>query len=58
MGHEFAGELTFARRIGSVELSLTGRYSVRRTAVGAGTTAMELPWYQTAGVLLGLGLWP
>lgn len=58
VGHEVAGELAYARRFGPIELSLTARYSVRRTAVGAGSTAMELPWYQTAGVLLGLGVWP
>ena len=53
-----AGELAYARRFGPVELEVRARYSVRRTAVGLTTTAMEPPWYQTAGVLLGLGLWP
>ena len=58
LGHELAGELAYARRFGSIELEIRARYSVRRTAVGPYTTAMELPWYQTAGVLIGLGLWP
>ncbi|MDP1827735.1 MAG: hypothetical protein Q8L48_30965 [Archangium sp.] len=58
VGHEVAGELAYARRFGPVELEVRARYSVRRTAVGVATAAMELPWYQTAGVLLGLGLWP
>lgn len=58
LGHEVAGELAYARRFGSVELEVRARYSVRRTAVGRSTTAMELAWYQTAGLLLGLGLWP
>jgi hypothetical protein len=58
VGHEVAGELAYARRFGPVELEVRARYSVRRTAVGLTTTAMEPPWYQTAGVLLGLGLWP
>ena len=58
LGHEVAGELAYARRFGVVELDVRLRYSVRRTAVGPYTTAMELPWYQTAGVLIGLGLWP
>lgn len=57
VGHEVAGELAYARRFGSIELDVRARYSVRRTAVGPVTTAMELPWYQTAGVLVGLGLW-
>lgn len=57
-GHEVAGELAYARRFGPVELDVRVRYSVRRTAVGLTTTAMEPPWYQTAGVLVGLGLWP
>jgi hypothetical protein len=58
LGHEFSGELAYARRFGVVELDVRLRYSVRRTAVGPYTTAMELPWYQTAGVLVGFGLWP
>jgi hypothetical protein len=58
LGHEVAGELAYARRFGVIELDFRLRYSVRRTAVGPYTTAMELPWYQTAGVLVGLGLWP
>ena len=58
LGHELAGEFAYARRFGVVELDVRLRYSVRRTAVGPFTTAMELPWYQTAGVLIGLGLWP
>lgn len=58
LGHEIAGELAYARRFGLIELDFRLRYSVRRTAVGPYTTAMELPWYQTAGVLVGLGLWP
>ena len=58
VGHELGAELAFARRFGSFELELRARYSVRRTAVGSATTAMELPWYQTAGLLFGVGLWP
>ena len=58
LGHELAGELAYARRFGVIELDVRLRYSVRRTAVGPYTTAMEFPWYQTAGVLVGLGLWP
>jgi hypothetical protein len=58
VGHEVGGELGYARRFGSLELELRARYSVRRTAVGPSTAAMELPWYQTAGLLLGVSLWP
>lgn len=58
LGHEVLGELSYARRVGPLELEVTARYGVRRTAVGRATTAIELPWYQTAGVLVGVGLAP
>lgn len=56
VGHEVALEAGYSRRVGAFELSARARYSLRRTAVGPLTTALELPWYQTAGVLLGVGL--
>ncbi|MFZ5441531.1 MAG: hypothetical protein ACOZQL_16105 [Myxococcota bacterium] len=56
VGHELALEAGYARRVGPIELSVRARYAVRRTAVGPLTATMELPWYQTAGVLVGLGL--
>ena len=56
VGHEFALEAGYARRLGAVELQVRARYSLRRTAVGPLTATMELPWYHTAGVLVGLGL--
>lgn len=58
LGHEVLGELSYARRLGALELEVTARYGVRRTAVGRATTALELPWYQAAGVLVGVGLAP
>jgi hypothetical protein len=58
LGHEVGAELAYSRRFGSIELEVRARYSVRRTAVGPYTAAMELPWYQAAGLLIGLGLWP
>lgn len=56
VGHEFALEGGYARRLGGIELQVRARYSLRRTAVGPLTATIELPWYQTAGVLVGLGL--
>jgi hypothetical protein len=57
VGHEFVLEGGYARRFGSFEILARARYSVRRTAVGHLTSQIELPWYQTAGVLVGAGLW-
>lgn len=56
-GHEIAGEAGYTRRLGALELTFRLRYSVRRTAVGARSSSLELPWYQTFGVLAGLGFW-
>ena len=56
-GHEIAGEAGYTRRLGALELTVRVRYSVRRTAVGARTSSLELPWYQTFGLLAGLGFW-
>ena len=56
VGHEVAGEVGYTRRLGVLELTLMLRYSVRRTAVGARTASVELPWYQTFGAVAGLGL--
>lgn len=55
VGHEVAGEAGFTRRLGMLELAVAVRYSVRKTAVGARTASIELPWYQTFGVVAGLG---
>lgn len=58
VGHEFIVEGGYARRLTpTFELLVRARYSVRRTAVGTLTSQIELPWYQTAGVLVGVGLW-
>ncbi len=57
VGHEVAAEAGYTRRLGALELTLRLRYSVRRTAVGARSASLELPWYQTFGVLAGLGFW-
>ena len=57
VGHEVAGEAGYTRRLGVLELAIAVRYSVRRPAVGARTSAIEAPWYQTLGVMAGLGLW-
>lgn len=56
-GHEIAGEAGYTRRVGVLELTVRLRYSVRRTVVGARSESLELPWYQTFGVLAGLGFW-
>ena len=55
VGHEVSGEAGYTRRIGQLELTLKLRYSVRRTVVGPRTSSIELPWYQTFGVVAGLG---
>ncbi|MDP2270617.1 MAG: hypothetical protein Q8N23_13350 [Archangium sp.] len=57
VGHEVAAEAGYTRRWGALELTLRLRYSVRRTAVGARSASLELPWYQTFGALAGLGFW-
>lgn len=57
VGHEVAAEAGYTRRVGALELTLKLRYSVRRTAVGPRTSTIELPWYQTFGVVAGLGFW-
>ena len=57
VGHEVAGEAGYTRRLGALELTLKLRYSVRKTAVGARTASIEPPWYQTFGVVAGLGVW-
>lgn len=57
LGHEVAGEAGYTRRLGALELTLKLRYSVRRTAIGPRTASIELPWYQTFGVVAGLGFW-
>ena len=55
LGHEVLGEAGYTRRVGPLELSVGLRYSVRRTAIGPRTSSVELPWYQTFGVVAGLG---
>ena len=55
VGHEVSGEAGYTRRVGHLELTLKLRYSVRRTAVGPRTSTIEMPWYQTFGVVAGLG---
>lgn len=55
LGHEISGEAGYTRRLGALELTLAVRYSVRKTAVGFRTSSIELPWYQTFGVVAGLG---
>ena len=57
VGQEIAGEAGYTRRLGALELTVRLRYSVRKTAVGARSSSLELPWYQTFGVLAGLGFW-
>jgi hypothetical protein len=57
IGHEVAGEAGYTRRLGMLELTVAVRYSVRKTTVGARTASIELPWYQTFGVVAGLGFW-
>jgi hypothetical protein len=57
LGHEFAAEAGYAHQWGKLELLVRARYGVRHTAVGAQTATMELPWYQTASLLVGFGLW-
>lgn len=56
-GHEISGEAGYTRRLGALELTVRFRYSMRRTAVGLRTSSIEPPWYQTFGVLAGLGFW-
>jgi hypothetical protein len=54
LGHEVLGEVGYTRALGPVNLLLRLRYAVRHTAVGARTSTMELPWYQSFGVSAGL----
>lgn len=57
LGANVAGELGYAHRLGPLETSLRARWTVRRTAVGPRTEAVELPWYQALGVSLAVA-WP
>jgi hypothetical protein len=56
VGHDLLGELSYARRLGPVELLARVRYSVRKTGVGRVSSTAELPWYQSLGVLVGVAL--
>lgn len=56
LGHQVTFEGGYARALGDAELLVRAHWSVRKTAVAPRTQAVELPWYQTAGVLVGIGL--
>lgn len=55
LGQQVALDLGYARRFGRLTVSVHGRWSVRRTGVGLRTNAIELPWYQTLGLVVGVG---
>lgn len=57
LGAGVAGELGYAHRLGPLEAALRARWTVRRTAVGPRTEAVELPWYQAVGLSLAVA-WP
>lgn len=55
LGQQVALDLGYARRFGRLTVSVHGRWSVRRTGVGLRTNVVELPWYQTLGLVVGVG---